>query len=104
MCHISYPRKDSPFPMALSRCLSCKKHNVPEILLTTVELPKELKTVGEGRLIEAHGKIFKLFYEQFVAKRKSGLAIQEQFMYQSLFPSASMRFIVNLLINCVSLG
>jgi hypothetical protein len=59
MCHISYPRKDSPFPMALSRCLSCKKHNVPEILLTTVELPKELKTVGEGRLIEAHGKIFK---------------------------------------------
>lgn len=57
MCHTSYPRKDAPFPMALSRCLSCKKHTVPEILLTTVELPKELKTVGEGRLIEAHGMI-----------------------------------------------
>lgn len=55
MCHISYPKKDSPFPMAISKCLYCKKHNVPEILLTTVELPTELKTVGEGRLIEAHG-------------------------------------------------
>jgi hypothetical protein len=43
--------------MALSKCLYCKKHNVPEILLTTIELPKELKTVGEGRLIEAHGTI-----------------------------------------------
>jgi hypothetical protein len=41
--------------MAISKCLYCKKHNVPEILLTTVELPTELKTVGEGRLIEAHG-------------------------------------------------
>jgi hypothetical protein len=55
-CHITYPKYESPFPMALSKCLLCKKHSVPEILLTTVEPPTELKTISEGRLIEAHGK------------------------------------------------
>ena len=41
--------------MAISRCLLCKKNYVPEILLATIEPPLELKTIGEGRLVEAHG-------------------------------------------------
>ncbi|KAJ1560757.1 hypothetical protein HK096_007337 [Nowakowskiella sp. JEL0078] len=40
--------------MTLSKCSVCKKKTVPEVLLTTVELPKELEIVGKGVLIEAH--------------------------------------------------
>jgi hypothetical protein len=36
----------------------CKKNYVPEVLLTTIEPPSELKIIGEGRLIEAHGTMF----------------------------------------------
>ncbi|KAI9208468.1 uncharacterized protein BJ171DRAFT_207984 [Polychytrium aggregatum] len=52
--HISYRCQDSPFPMAFTKCASCKKRFVPEVLLTTVEPLMELETIGKGMLIEAH--------------------------------------------------
>ncbi|OAJ36509.1 hypothetical protein BDV3_001140 [Batrachochytrium dendrobatidis] len=51
--HITYRRNESPFPMALTRCGICRRKYVPEILLTTIELPSELETIGKGVFIEA---------------------------------------------------
>ncbi|KAJ2999533.1 hypothetical protein HDV02_002680 [Globomyces sp. JEL0801] len=53
-CHITYNRQESPFPLALTKCGCCKKKYVPEILLSTTELPPELKIIGNCVLIEAH--------------------------------------------------
>ncbi|KND04384.1 uncharacterized protein SPPG_00115 [Spizellomyces punctatus DAOM BR117] len=53
-CHITYRREESPFPMSYAKCGVCKKKHVPEVLLTTIEPPSELDTVGNGILLEAH--------------------------------------------------
>ncbi|KAI9007389.1 hypothetical protein BC832DRAFT_610651 [Gaertneriomyces semiglobifer] len=54
VCHITYHRHESPFPMSYARCALCRKKYVPEVLLTTVDPPPELDTIGNGILIEAH--------------------------------------------------
>ncbi|KAF9970101.1 hypothetical protein BGZ73_007287 [Actinomortierella ambigua] len=54
MCHIPFHRKASPFPMSLVKCQHCKRRYVPEILLSTVEPPAELKVVGQSAFVEAH--------------------------------------------------
>jgi hypothetical protein len=42
--------------MAFARCGCCKKRFVPEMILSTIEPPPELQTIGRGVLLEAHGK------------------------------------------------
>lgn len=55
MCHASHNRQKLPFPMRFFRCGYCQKKAVPEILLTTIDLPSELDVVdGETCMIEAH--------------------------------------------------
>lgn len=56
LCHIPYSRSSAPFPTAYYLCAVCKKPKryVPEVLLLTVDPPKELETVGDSVLIEAH--------------------------------------------------
>ncbi|KAI8930309.1 hypothetical protein BC831DRAFT_502422 [Entophlyctis helioformis] len=51
--HITYRRNESPFPMALTRCNLCRRKYVPEVLLTTIEPPPELESIGKGVFIEA---------------------------------------------------
>lgn len=41
--------------MSYAKCGVCKKKYVPEVLLTTIDPPPELETVGNGILLEAHG-------------------------------------------------
>jgi hypothetical protein len=41
--------------MAFVKCAVCKKKYVPEVLLTTIEPPVELETIGKGMMVEAHG-------------------------------------------------
>ncbi|KAJ3174916.1 hypothetical protein HDU87_006582 [Geranomyces variabilis] len=53
-CHITYRRDESPFPMSYSKCGLCRKKYVPEVLLTTIDPPSELTTIGNGVLLEAH--------------------------------------------------
>ncbi|KAJ3333792.1 hypothetical protein HDU76_003606 [Blyttiomyces sp. JEL0837] len=53
-CHITYNRAESTFPMVFVKCGVCKKKYVPEIILTTMEPPVELETVGKGVMVEAH--------------------------------------------------
>ena len=42
LLHLPYSHRSAPFPMHFSRCLCCKKRNVPELLLATIEPPPEL--------------------------------------------------------------
>ncbi|KAJ3023011.1 hypothetical protein HKX48_004634 [Thoreauomyces humboldtii] len=53
-CHITYRRDESPFPMSYAKCGLCRKKYVPEVLLTTIDPPSELATIGNGLLLEAH--------------------------------------------------
>ncbi|KAJ3037922.1 hypothetical protein HDV00_001200 [Rhizophlyctis rosea] len=65
-CHITYRRHESPYPMSFAKCQLCKRRYVPEILLSTIEPPPELATVGKAVLLEAHGMISDA--EQFESK------------------------------------
>ncbi|KAI9103092.1 hypothetical protein DFS34DRAFT_351995 [Phlyctochytrium arcticum] len=53
-CHITYTRDESPFPMSYAKCALCRRKHVPEVLLSTIEPPPDLETVGNGVLLEAH--------------------------------------------------
>ncbi|PVV04651.1 hypothetical protein BB560_000837 [Smittium megazygosporum] len=55
MCHAPDDKHSFPYPMRYFRCGYCRKKSVPEIILSTSELPKELDIIqGEAALIEAH--------------------------------------------------
>ncbi|KAJ2493638.1 hypothetical protein IWW37_000504 [Coemansia sp. RSA 2050] len=55
MCHASRDRQSLPYPMRFFRCGYCQKKAVPEILLTTIDIPLELDVIdGESCMIEAH--------------------------------------------------
>ncbi|KAJ2881131.1 hypothetical protein IWW38_005838, partial [Coemansia aciculifera] len=55
MCHASHDRQSLPYPMRFFRCGYCQKKAVPEILLTTIDVPLELDVIdGESCMIEAH--------------------------------------------------
>ncbi|KAJ2336232.1 hypothetical protein GGI00_000946 [Coemansia sp. RSA 2681] len=55
MCHASHDRQSLPYPMRFFRCGYCQKKAVPEILLTTIDIPLELDVIdGESCMIEAH--------------------------------------------------
>jgi hypothetical protein len=41
MCHVPYT-KESPFTMELKQCKSCKSKDVPEVIISTTEIPKEV--------------------------------------------------------------
>ncbi|KAJ3288689.1 hypothetical protein HDU79_004648 [Rhizoclosmatium sp. JEL0117] len=54
-CHITVSRADSyQNNTTYTRCGVCKKKFVPEILLSTIEPPAELETIGKSVMIEAH--------------------------------------------------
>ena len=42
ICHTPYTLVDSPFDMESSKCAICKQGNVPDVLLTTIEVPNEV--------------------------------------------------------------
>src|SRR5690606_6974376 len=45
-CHVTKSaRKSSPFPMAYVRCEACGRGHVPEVLLATIEPPRELEVL-----------------------------------------------------------
>ncbi|PVU95741.1 hypothetical protein BB561_001631 [Smittium simulii] len=55
MFHASHNRHSIPYPMRYYRCGYCKKTAVPEIILSTTEIPQELDIIeGEATIVEAH--------------------------------------------------
>ncbi|KNE63843.1 hypothetical protein AMAG_19075 [Allomyces macrogynus ATCC 38327] len=51
--HVPYPRAPTPFPMGFALCRACKRKQVPQVWLTTVDPPAGLD-VEVGVLVEAY--------------------------------------------------
>lgn len=54
LCHIPYKRSKAPFPMSFTKCTECEKRYVPEILMATIDVPADLKFIGQACYLEAH--------------------------------------------------
>ncbi|MCJ8733655.1 hypothetical protein PDJAM_G00226130 [Pangasius djambal] len=52
-CHIPYDELNMPFPAQLTYCHCCRRHKVPDVLFTTIDLPTEAHVTGKGCLIQA---------------------------------------------------
>ncbi|KAM4820411.1 C2 domain-containing protein 5 isoform 6-T6 [Thomomys bottae] len=52
-CHTPYDEVNTPFPAHLALCCSCRRQKVPDVLLTTIDLPAQAAVVGKGCLIQA---------------------------------------------------
>ena len=52
MWHIPYSHKSPPFSMRLVLCNSCGRRYVPDVLLTTLELPPHAQIQGHAQLLE----------------------------------------------------
>ncbi|BFZ04098.1 hypothetical protein BsWGS_07137 [Bradybaena similaris] len=53
LCHIPYSLSNMPFQIQLSKCATCRKKNVPEVLFTTVDPPPDMPVWSRGCLIQA---------------------------------------------------
>ncbi|EFA77124.1 C2 calcium-dependent membrane targeting domain-containing protein [Heterostelium album PN500] len=53
ICHIPYPKDDSPFGNQHVKCAVCKKKYVPEIILASIDLPPGIPITGKGVLVQA---------------------------------------------------
>ncbi|RXG51440.1 C2 domain-containing protein 5 [Armadillidium vulgare] len=53
MCHIPYMETSNPFNVKIIKCEVCRKGKVPDVLLTTLEIPAGLPVTGQGCLIQA---------------------------------------------------
>ncbi|XP_048191105.1 C2 domain-containing protein 5 isoform X1 [Perognathus longimembris pacificus] len=52
-CHTPYDEVNTPFPAHLALCCCCRRQKVPDVLLTTIDLPAQATVVGKGCLIQA---------------------------------------------------
>ncbi|XP_053478429.1 C2 domain-containing protein 5 isoform X9 [Ictalurus furcatus] len=52
-CHIPYDELNMPFPAQLTYCHCCRRHKVPDVLFTTIDVPPEAHVTGKGCLIQA---------------------------------------------------
>ncbi|KAF4091882.1 hypothetical protein AMELA_G00042050 [Ameiurus melas] len=52
-CHIPYDELNMPFPAQLTYCHCCRRHKVPDVLFTTIDVPYEAHVTGKGCLIQA---------------------------------------------------
>ncbi|XP_069867856.1 C2 domain-containing protein 5 isoform X8 [Dipodomys merriami] len=52
-CHTPYDEVNTPFPAHLALCCCCRRQKVPDVLLTTIDLPAQAAVVGKGCLIQA---------------------------------------------------
>ncbi|XP_026855257.2 C2 domain-containing protein 5 isoform X5 [Electrophorus electricus] len=52
-CHIPYDELNMPFPAQLTYCHCCRRHKVPDVLFTTIDVPTEANVTGKGCLIQA---------------------------------------------------
>ncbi|XP_076848832.1 C2 domain-containing protein 5 isoform X10 [Brachyhypopomus gauderio] len=52
-CHIPYDELNMPFPAQLTYCHCCRRHKVPDVLFTTIDVPTEASITGKGCLIQA---------------------------------------------------
>lgn len=51
--HVPFRRQKAPFAVDLTLCRLCHRRYVPDMILATIEPPRELETAGETVLVEA---------------------------------------------------
>jgi uncharacterized protein YbjQ (UPF0145 family) len=54
VCHIPYNECNVPFRVTMRKCAVCRRGKVPDVLLTTIELPEGVSTTGKGCLLQAY--------------------------------------------------
>ncbi|XP_018327018.1 C2 domain-containing protein 5 isoform X4 [Agrilus planipennis] len=54
LCHTPYGGNSGPLRTTIFKCALCRNSKVPDILITTVELPEDLPTSGKGCFLQAH--------------------------------------------------
>ncbi|XP_044741540.1 C2 domain-containing protein 5 isoform X2 [Chrysoperla carnea] len=54
MCHVPYSESSVPYPIVMLKCAVCKYGRVPDVLISTIDMPEECMIVGNGCLIQAH--------------------------------------------------
>lgn len=52
--HAPYDHRSAPYPMKLRVCNTCNSGYVPNVLFTTIELPKELTCTSHSEYLEAY--------------------------------------------------
>ncbi|XP_066911798.1 C2 domain-containing protein 5-like [Clytia hemisphaerica] len=53
ICHVPYSDVELPLPVTLQKCVFCRQDHVPDILLSTTDIPDEIPFIGTGSLIQA---------------------------------------------------
>ncbi|XP_037944747.1 C2 domain-containing protein 5 isoform X2 [Teleopsis dalmanni] len=53
MCHVPYNLGSVPFNVKMKKCAICRKGRVPDVLLSTLEVPEYLQVTGRGCFIQA---------------------------------------------------
>ena len=52
--HVPVLVRPAPFKdLTVSKCLACRTHFVPDIIMCTIDRPRKLATTGPGEVIEA---------------------------------------------------
>ncbi|XP_047101853.1 C2 domain-containing protein 5 isoform X1 [Schistocerca piceifrons] len=54
ICHIPYSESSVPFRVTMMKCVVCGRGKVPDVLLTTIEPPEGLPTMGKGCFLQAY--------------------------------------------------
>lgn len=54
ICHIPYSESSVPFRVTMMKCVVCGRGKVPDVLLTTIEPPEGLPTLGKGCFLQAY--------------------------------------------------
>lgn len=52
LCHVPYSKSSVQVGVNMAKCFVCKKGYVPDIILSTIELPEGMQVVGLGCLIQ----------------------------------------------------
>lgn len=59
LCHIPHSKLTLPVNGKMKKCAVCSKSKVPEVLITTIEIPENLQIYGRGCLIHAQACRYK---------------------------------------------
>ncbi|XP_014215544.1 uncharacterized protein LOC106644517 [Copidosoma floridanum] len=53
VCHLPYNKSSMKFQVSVSKCAMCRRAKVPDVLMSTVELPDSIPMTGRGSLMQA---------------------------------------------------
>lgn len=54
LCHMPYSINSVPLRNATFKCRSCKSGKVPDVLISTIEIPEGIPIIGRGCFLQSH--------------------------------------------------